>query len=303
MIDKLRAEILGCSKKRTELGVSIIIPVYNSSKTIAQTLLSALIFKPRGCEILVYLDGDLTTSKFMDYAANRGWINVYKGKNRLGIAHALNFLISKSKKPVVARLDDDDLALPFYISRALKKIRTSKVDIVFSNAIYFGKSLGWVPLLPQLPYGIATEHVAKFLSLGNPFVHPTMVASKEAILRVGGYKDTPAEDYELWIRSVLSGLSLCRIRGFGVLYRVHPGQFTATPNYRHLVETDKNISYQLNKLILKLGYTASNNDLATVKENISRELENSIWGYRMDLAFRKLIEGAKRIRFRVGKKA
>ena len=280
-------EVSGRPKK---IGVSILIPAYNASKTIGSTLLSAILFRPRGCEILVYLDGGQTRSRIMDFAENQGWITVFKGEHQLGLAHALNFLLSKARMPMVARLDSDDLALPFYIKRALKKMRTSGVDIVFSNAIFFGKAIKWTPILPQPPYGIGAEQTPKFLTLGNPFVHPTMVASRDALLNVGGYKDTVAEDYELWIRSTLAGLRICRIWGFGVLYRIHAGQVTSKDNYRYLVDNSLEIKNQVKALISKIGYTVNDDNILDVKAMISLDLQSTIWSYRLDLAVRRLFE-------------
>jgi glycosyltransferase involved in cell wall biosynthesis len=275
---------------KKNLGVSIIIPAHNASKTIGSTLISAMLFKPRASEILVYLDGGSTNSRIMEFLENKGFINVFRGDKKQGLAYALNFLISKSKMPVIARLDSDDLALPFYIQRALKKIRGTGVDMVFSNAIFFGESLKWFPFIPQLPYGIKTKDVPKFLVLGNPFVHPTMVAYRQALLDVGGYKNTIAEDYELWIRSTLAGLKICRIWGYGVMYRVHPGQITSTENYRSQVETNLDIKSQKLGLITLTGHQLNGGNFPELTQKISLDLESSILFYRFETKARKLLE-------------
>jgi len=264
---------------RSEFGLSLLIPAYNASATIGITLISAVLFKPKNSEILVYLDGGSTQSRFMSYAESKNWVKIFKSTETRGLPFGLNFLISKSTKDVVARLDHDDIALPFHLSKSLRLIKKDQLDIVFSNAILFGSGLRFLPFLPQTPFSIKVNHSAKFLAIENPFVHPTMVARKSSILALGGYRDTVGEDYELWLRASLAGLKIAKLRGFGVLYRLHAGQMTSHSNFLERVATNRNIMEHRRALMKSLGYDVTEDSLDEVAQTIEAELEKNNFGF------------------------
>ena len=70
------------------------------------------------------------------------------------------------------------------------------------------------------------------LLLTNPVCHPTMLATRDIIDRVGGYRSVPAEDYDLWIRVASAGGRIRRLASWGLLYRIHPGQVTGNKAWR-----------------------------------------------------------------------
>lgn len=272
----------------SQSGLSLIIPAYNASATIGITLISAVLFKPRNSEILVYIDGGSTQSRFMSYAESRNWVKVFRSSETKGLSHGLNLLISKSTKDFIARLDHDDLTLPFQQSKALRLIKKDRLDIVFSNAVLFGSGLRFLPFLPQTPFSIRANDSARFLAIENPFVHPTMVARKSSILDLGGYRNTIGEDYELWLRASLAGLRISKLRGFGVLYRLHAGQMTSDSNFSPLVSTNSDIREHRRKLMLILGYKVTEESIDEVAQKISMELEKSNFGFRWHNRVRRM---------------
>ena len=70
------------------------------------------------------------------------------------------------------------------------------------------------------------EDMGWHLLLTNPVCHPTMLATREIIDRVGGYRAVPAEDYDLWMRVASAGGRIRRLAAWGLLYRIHLGQVT-----------------------------------------------------------------------------
>jgi glycosyltransferase involved in cell wall biosynthesis len=274
---------------RVKPGLSILIPAYSASRTIGATLVSAIIFKPKGSEILVYLDGDGTKSKILDLAERKKLIRVFKGAKRSGPASAMNFLLDKASNSVVSRLDADDIILPFYWARALRVIQKGKSELVFSSAILFGENLRILPILPQLPYSIKPELVGHFLSIANPFVQSTMVALKASLVNVGGYRDGVAEDYELWLRSALSGITISRLGGFGVLYRLHSGQLTSHPNYAAQVELNKNLVYQRSTIRALISRQEAVPNIGLTEHQLLSLLRRSSVGFRLEKLMDNLI--------------
>lgn len=278
----------GTGRQKSQFGLSLIIPAYNASATIGMTLISAVLFKPSNSEILVYVDGGSTQSRFMSYAESKNWIKIFKSSETRGLPFGLNLLISKSTRDVIARLDHDDLVLPFQLNKALRLIKKDKLDIVFSNAILFGRGLRLLPVLPQTPFSIRARESARFLAIENPFVHPTMVARKSSILELGGYKNTIAEDYELWLRASLQGLKIAKLNGFGVLYRLHAGQMTSQSNFSNLVSTDREIRNHRKALMVSLGYKVTDESFDEVVRTIGTELEKHNFGFRWHNRMRRI---------------
>ena len=86
--------------------------------------------------------------------------------------------------------------------------------------------------VPRMPYEITPEDMGWHLLLTNPVCHPTMLATREIMDRVGGYRSVPAEDYDLWMRVASAGGRIRRIAPWGLLYRIHPGQVTGNASWR-----------------------------------------------------------------------
>ena len=59
-----------------------------------------------------------------------------------------------------------------------------------------------------------------------------MLATREIIDRVGGYRAVPAEDYDLWMRVASAGGRIRRLAAWGLLYRIHLGQVTGNKAWR-----------------------------------------------------------------------
>ena len=86
--------------------------------------------------------------------------------------------------------------------------------------------------VPRVPYEITPEDMGWHLLRTNPVCHPTMLATREVIDRVGGYRSVPAEDYDLWLRVAAAGGRIRRLAAWGLLYRIHPGQVTGNASWR-----------------------------------------------------------------------
>lgn len=57
-------------------------------------------------------------------------------------------------------------------------------------------------------------------------MHPTVTMRRSAFDALGGYAQTRAEDYELWMRAAAGGYRMVRTATPGLLYRRHAGQVT-----------------------------------------------------------------------------
>lgn len=178
-------------------------------------------------------------------------VNIYESQEQLGVHRGLNVLLSKARGKYIARMDADDVSLPWRFKSQLKAVRRIGCDFLFSNAIIFGKSVLPFGFLPQLPFRLMPDLAPYSLIVANPFVHPSMLAKASALRSLKGYRDSSAEDYELWIRASIEGFTLAKVGSYSLLYRVHKNQLTQQDSWKRklaqdqLLENSRNILFEV----------------------------------------------------------
>lgn len=111
------------------MRISVVIPTYNSAKTIGATLNSVLQQTVFPDEILVLDDGstDDTLSLLHSYG---GRVTVMQQKNQ-GVAVSRNVLAQKARGDLVAFLDHDDLWHPGYLEVQRRLFETYPVAVAY----------------------------------------------------------------------------------------------------------------------------------------------------------------------------
>ena len=229
----------------------MLLPVFNGQDTLNLAIQSTLRALGNQDELLVFIQGpNLDGYRIGEIKDER--LNVFYQDQAEGIAQALNFLGKKAKGEYVARMDQDDICLKSRFRKQLKVLRRENYDFVFANAVLFGKQIRPFGFMPQLPYRLNSPTSNLLLALQNPFVHPTMLAKKSALEALGFFRPCIAEDYDLWLRAASRGFKLGKMRSYGILYRVHRGQFSQTENFNTRVDRDASVSESRKELITSL---------------------------------------------------
>lgn len=214
-------------------ALSVILPARNAQDTVAQAVSSTLRALPADAELLVLDDGstDNTAEAALKGGSVKGQtdprLRVETCDTPGGIATALNWLLEHTDSEVVARMDADDICLPGRFRLSNRALEAGD-DMVFSQVINFtGRKVR-----PAAPVGIPPTAFNVHLLLTNPASHPAMMAKRSCIEEAGNYREVPAEDYDLWMRVALNGAKLRRLASWGLLYRQHPNQITASAEWR-----------------------------------------------------------------------
>lgn len=120
------------------MKVSILIPLYNSEKFIAETIECALNQTWQDKEIIVVDDGSTDNSFLIAKSYESEILKVYTQQNK-GASAARNHAFSKSTGDLIQYLDADDLLSPNKIEEQVKiYLKDSNCDcIISSNIIYF----------------------------------------------------------------------------------------------------------------------------------------------------------------------
>jgi glycosyltransferase involved in cell wall biosynthesis len=221
--------------------LTVILPAHNADKTIRTAASSILRVLPHDGKLLVLDDAsdDSTGEILAGLARADGRVGLLTSDASLGVAGALNVLIDAADTPLIARMDSDDISLPWRFRHQIPAIYRENLDIVFSPVILFGNFP--IVIQPQAPFAAGPAWSPYELLLVNTLMHPTLLGRRSTFVSAGGYRRVPAEDWDLWMRMALEGCRLGRTALPTLLYRQHAQQVSASKLWQsahtHAVET------------------------------------------------------------------
>lgn len=226
--------------------LSVLLPVKDGQRTIAAAVTSTLVAMPSDSELLVLDDASVDRTAAIVDAIDDPRVRLVRSETPLGVARGLNRLLDLSDSALVARMDADDLTLPGRFSAQARALRATKAEILFSTVVEFSERPRRVR--PHLPLSIAPDAFALHLLLTNPVSHPTLFATRRALVETGGYRAVPAEDYELWLRAAADGRRLARSARPALAYRIHAAQVTASGAWRRTSWDDATTAAEFSRL-------------------------------------------------------
>ena len=124
--------------------VSVILPVYNTEKYLAEAVGSVLSQTYADWELIAVDDGSTDGSgRLLDELASRDpRIHVYHTENR-GLSAARNFGLGKMSGSVVQFLDSDDWLAPAALEETAAALKDPDVDMVIFDAFYTGMGMNF----------------------------------------------------------------------------------------------------------------------------------------------------------------
>jgi len=224
-----KQRLAGFSQFESTIGVvdsiSFIMPVWNSETTVQTAVRSCLAGMKSYDELIIVDDSSADgTSDYLSTISDKR-VSIHRNEFNQGVARSLNRALGHVQNELVARMDSDDIMLPWRRSLSVRSLNRGEADFIFTAAIVFGKSLKLpLPQLPKRP--VAGTDFGKQLAFSNPFVHSTMLTRLHTLEKLNYYSVTPMEDYDLWIRAALEGLRFSQVPIPCIFYRQHPSQVT-----------------------------------------------------------------------------
>jgi hypothetical protein len=204
--------------------VSIVLPVWNGERFLAQAIESVSQQTFPSFELLVIDDGstDGSCTLALHLARTDPRIIVLRGEHH-GIAHALNTGVAAARGRYIARMDADDISSPSRLEKQIAFLDAhpecvavgADVDVIDGD----GDTIGVMTFPAHHP-----EIVQALMTGGSPAVaHPTIVIRKDAVLSAGGYREehVPSEDLDLWLRLIEFG-QMANLKEPLLRYRMHP---------------------------------------------------------------------------------
>lgn len=195
--------------------VSVIVPCYNSGKTINRTINSVLAQTWQNIELIIVNDGstDSTTNQILNSLSIQPNIRIYSQSNQ-GLAAARNNGVKISNGKYVMPLDSDDWLEPNAIEVMLSSCSNhfDGSNIVFSDIRFSGQR-----------YGIKKTYCNPFEQLFSNQLPYCMLIPREALINVKGYDENLScglEDWDLNIKLLIKNYNFIKVKEPLFNYRV-----------------------------------------------------------------------------------
>lgn len=212
--------------------VSIIIPAYNATPYIRETLRSVFAQTFADYEVILINDGSPDTEAFEraiePYRKRIRYISQQNG----GASSARNTGLRAAEGPLIAFLDADDLWSPNYLDEQLKFIREQNCDLACADAMIAGDSpdAGKTYMEAVMEAAPASGKVTflQLVSAERSLITSGVVARRELIFEVGLFDETlrNAQDFDLWLRLARHGARLAYQRRVLLEYRARQGSLS-----------------------------------------------------------------------------
>lgn len=219
--------------------VSVIIPVYNGERYLAETIESVIAQTEENWEIIAVNDGSTDSSQTI----LEGYVKKIPDRikvitvNNGGVSKARNTAIASARGTYIAFLDQDDLWAPMKLQRQIDMFSHDKnLGISFTNATFIDEK-GTV--LRENVLKCEEKHrgdVFEYLLFENFIGISSVMLTKERFVKIGGFDSRfcLAEDYDFLLK-VTQDSSVEYIDEPLFIYRQHNESGTYT-KIDHLID-------------------------------------------------------------------
>lgn len=219
---------------------SVVMPVYNAERHLAEAIESVLGQSFADFELVIVDDGSTDGSaEIIRRFAQRDHRILARFCPRRGVAAARNECVHLARAELLAVMDADDVAEPRRLEVQLGYLEGHPECVALGGQMLCVDEDG-DPLWPsELPLDHDAIDARLMAGHGGALANPTAVLRREAVLRVGGYRSEfqiGSEDYDLLLRLAELG-RLANLPDILVRYRLHDESLTArfTVGQRELV--------------------------------------------------------------------
>lgn len=198
-------------------SVSVVIPFRNAEATLSECLDSVQRQTLHDFEVLLVDDGseDASAAMVRDRALNDGRLRLLS-PGRVGLVAALNLGIARSRSPLIARMDADDIMHADRLKEQKNYLRRNpafalvacQVELFPEEAVREGyrEYIRWQNAC------LTPEAIAANLYVESTLAHPSIMIRKSVIETVGGYREGLfPEDYDLWFRLHQAGSLMAKL--------------------------------------------------------------------------------------------
>lgn len=206
--------------------VSVVIPNFNYGRFIAQAIESVLAQDYSEIEIIVVDDG--STDNSLEVLRTFGTKIILVKNSNWGAPITRNFGLMQTSGDYIAYLDADDYWLPQKISRQIRLMEETEIDLVYCKMKVVSTDGETVELLSKTK---SRSFKGEFLKhpTNTPFAPSTVLMTRKLVALVGIWDSTmksPSEDFD-YFRRCSKFTNFAAIDDVLVIHRDHPMSLTA----------------------------------------------------------------------------
>ncbi len=197
--------------------LSVLLPYRDAASTLPQAVDSLLMERDIDLEVLAIDDGshDGGAEWVRRRATSDPRLRPMVNHGR-GLARALETVRREARGRFIGRMDADDVSLPgrlrASIERLLQEPSLALVAVQVAATPPAAATLGLLRYVAWQNGLLEPEEHLRERFVEAPVCHPAVVMRRDALERVGGYRDGPfPEDYELWLRMLSAGLRFAKV--------------------------------------------------------------------------------------------
>lgn len=176
------------NKKKEKEKIDIILPNYNSSLFIAETINSVLNQSYKNWKLIIVDDfSDKETTDILKKFSSNKKIKVFWQKKNRGAGFCRNYAIKKSNSPFIAFIDSDDIWKKNKLENQINFMKKNNFSFTYTNYETFGKKMKKIYNPPKLNY----LNFIKNTSIATS----TMMIKREKIKSIKFTNSKICEDY------------------------------------------------------------------------------------------------------------
>ena len=203
--------------------ISIIMSTYKEEETLLRESIESILnqtFKDfEFIIILDYPDNNLHKKIIEEYSKIDNRIRFFVNENNLGLTGSLNRGLSLAKGEYIARMDADDISLPYRLERQLEYIKKNQYDLIGGITQMIDEEGNSIFSIQKVPTDF--NKIKKALRYGQCIAHPTWLGRKEVFDYLNGYRNIPlCEDFDFTLRVVLNGFKISNLNETVLKYRM-----------------------------------------------------------------------------------
>lgn len=205
--------------------ISVIIPAYNASKNITETIESVLAQTFTDFEVIVADDGSLdnTVDVVLSLTERDDRVKIYRTEKNQGVSKARNFAISNATGEWIAFLDSDDLWTKDKLEKQISLAEKSNADIVYCS---YG-------IVDENGHPLCRDFIVEPETNYNMMLARSVISCSTAMIKRDHFDkysfstDYAHEDYALWMEMLHDGLVAVGITEVLAYYRIYKGTRSA----------------------------------------------------------------------------
>jgi glycosyltransferase involved in cell wall biosynthesis len=182
--------------------VSVLLPVYNAERYLAEAVESILAQSLDDFELIAVDDdsSDRSPQILRRFAEKDPRVRVVRHENR-GLVASLNEMIAMARGEFLARMDADDVSLPGRLALQVAYLRDHPDVVAVGGAVDL---IDWAGrFLAEGHPAMDHEEIQEMALTGRCALnHPSVTMRRDAVVAVGGYCEEMdhLEDLDLWLR-------------------------------------------------------------------------------------------------------